>query len=327
MNIVYATSDMYSKPALVSIKSLLSNNENADEINIYYVENGLTLESKNKLIRLVNQYSRNITFIPMPPELNNVNGLLRTNSIVYSYCYFQDILPQNVELVLLLESDAIVTADLHEYFDLDIEQYYLAASDDFQSKWYKKKLGMRSDSVYFNSGIMLFNLKKWRTNNISEKITRIVQSKKSKFFYEVQDELNILLENKILVLPPRFNCTTSIMLFEYKDMLKYRQPSTICTKEEFIEARKNPIIVHFTKNVIIQSRPWIKGCEHPYNDYYISMRNDTELKNEPLWNESRGWISKVTHAVYNSKLKSILVPGLGLIHAVLYPTFFYRFSK
>lgn len=92
MDIVYATSDLYSKPAMISIKSLLVNNLGAECINIYYIENGLSDENKELLLQLVHQYNRNIYFIPMPEKLNEIGGLMRTNPIVYSYgdTYFYD---------------------------------------------------------------------------------------------------------------------------------------------------------------------------------------------------------------------------------------------
>ena len=327
MDIVYATSDLYSKPAMISIKSLLVNNLGAECINIYYIENGLSDENKELLLQLVHQYNRNIYFIPMPEKLNEIGGLMRTNPIVYSYCYFQDILPCTVNRVLLLEGDATVTADIQEYFELDIDPYYLAAADDFQSKWYKKLLRMNGKSVYFNSGIMLFNLKKWRENGITEKITQIIKKGKSKFFYEVQDELNVLFEGKILVLPPRFNATTSIFLFDYKNMLRYRWPSTRCSKEEFEQARNTPLIVHFTKNQIIQSRPWIEDCVHPYNDYYVNLKLDTFLKQEPLWKEKRGRISKWAYRIYQTPLRSLMAFGLGFVHSFFYPVIMYVKNK
>lgn len=327
MNIVFATSDLYSRPAAVTIKSLLVNNTNADEINIYYIENGLKEENRQILENLVHQYSRKISFIPMPFSMNEIGGLVRTNPVVYTYCYFQDILPDTVDKVLLLESDAIVVNSLSEYFDLNIDDYYLAAADDFQSKWYKKILGIRSSNPYFNSGIMLFNLKKWREDGISEKTTNLIKEGKSKFFYEVQDELNVLLENNILLLPPKFNATTAIFLFDYKDMLRYRWPSTKCSEIAYEEARTNPLVVHFTKNQIIQSRPWVEGCVHPYNEYYLKLRSETVLKDEPLWKESRSKASRIAYKIYTTKLRTVMAFGLGFIHAFLYPMFMYKKSE
>lgn len=81
MNIVFATSDLYSKPAHITLKSMLMKNQSEDEISIYYVENGLTEESKKRLTNLVDEYKRKIEFIPMPENLNSITGLLRTNAI------------------------------------------------------------------------------------------------------------------------------------------------------------------------------------------------------------------------------------------------------
>lgn len=327
MNIVYATSDLYSRPALISIKSLLANNIRANEINIYYVENGLSEQNKRLISELVSSYGRIIEFIKMPDYLKNIDGLMRTNPIVYSYCFFQDILPLKIEKVLLLEGDSIVVNDIQEYFDLPIDDYYLAATDDFQSKWYKRILGMKETSVYFNSGIMLFNLKKIRKDGITQKITNLIEGGKSKFFYEVQDEMNVLFENEILVLPPRFNATTSVFLFNYKNMIRYRQPSTCCTKNEFEEARNNPLVVHFTKNQIIQSRPWVVDCKHEYNEYYLNLKKETALKDEPLWYENRKLANKLAYCLYKSVFKSVMAWGLGYIHGVVYPISMYLRKK
>lgn len=325
MNIVFATSDLYSKPAHITIKSLCINNIEADELNIFYVENGLTDQSKNRLISLVEEYGRTIHFIPMPEDFKNITGLLRTNAIAYSYCYFQDILPESVDKVLLLEGDTIVVDSLESFYSMDIDNYYLAGTDDLQSKYCKEKLGLNKNSPYFNSGVMLLNLKKMRKDNITPRITEIIKSGKYKFLYEVQDEMNVLFEGKIKIIPPKYNCTTSILLFDYKDMIRYRRPSTCCSYEDFMEAKKNPVVVHFTKNQIIQARPWIKGCNHPFNNYYLHVKSQTVLKNEELWESDRKLTNKIVYFIYSKISKTLIASSLGIVHAYLYPKFLYKY--
>lgn len=325
INIVFATSDLYSKPAHITLKSMLMNNQAVEAIHVYYVGNGLTDESKERLTVLINEYGRDITFLAMPERLKEISGLLRTNAVAYSYCYFQDILPDNVDKVLLLEGDTIVVGDLTEFYRIDISDYFLAATDDLQSKYCKKKVGMKGNSPYFNSGVMLLNLKKMREEGFTNDITRIIKEGKSKFLYEVQDEMNVLLEGKVLIIPPKFNCTTALFLFNYKDMIRYRHPSTVCTKEEFDEAKRNPVVVHFTKNQIIQSRPWIEKCGHPYNDYYIKVKNATVLKNEPLWKSDRKKLNCIVNYVYTRVSKGLVARILGVVHSYLYPIFLYKY--
>lgn len=325
MDIVFATTDLYSRPALVTIQTLLMNNTNVDELNIYYVENGVSDENQEMISALVKNYGRNIVFIPMPKEYLKIEGLMRTNPIVYSYCFFQDILPQSVEKVLLLEADSIVTNDLTGLYSIDIDSYYLGAVDDLQSKWYKRKLGMKEDSAYFNCGIMLLNLRKWREDGITEKITKIIEMGNSKFFYEAQDELNVLMEGQVKILPPMFNCTTAIFLFDYKTMLKYRKPSTTCSEQDFEEGKKNPVIVHFTKNQIIQPRPWVEHCSHPYKEYYEKAKAETQLASEELWKSNRSIMNRMIHFVYSRISKEMTARLLGSIHAFWYPMLLYRF--
>ena len=325
MNIVFATSDLYSKPAHITLKSMLMNNVNVDDITVYYVMNGLTDESRKRLRELVIEYDRSIEFIEMPEWLNSISGLMRTNAIAYTYCFFQNILPQSVDKILLLEGDTIVTDDLTEFYSIDITDYYLAAADDMQSKWCKEKVGIKATSPYFNSGVMLMNLKKMREDNITEKIIELIKCGTAKFLYEVQDEMNVLLEGKVKIIPPKFNCTTSIFAFDYENMKRYRKPTTYCSKEEFEEAKEHPIVVHFTKNQIIQSRPWIEGCEHPYKDYYLEVKRNTVLANEPLWKSDRKKTNKIVNFIYSKLSKRFVAVSLGYVHSYLYPVFLYRY--
>ncbi|MCD7824755.1 MAG: glycosyltransferase family 8 protein [Clostridiaceae bacterium] len=325
MDIVLATSDVYSKPALVTLKSVFINNRNVDVLNIHYVGNGLTENNKNLLIGLTEEYGRKIFFYEIPKECENIGGLLRTNPIVYSYCYFQDILPVSVNKVLLLEGDTIVVKDLTEMFNTDISEFYLAATDDLQSKYCKRRVGINEHSAYFNSGVMLINLKKMREDNFSEKITPLIKSGKAKFMYEVQDELNVMLENQVKILSPKYNCTTAIFLFKYKDMLSYRRPSTCCSEKEFEEAKKDPVIVHFTRNQIIQSRPWMEECNHPYREYYMKMREGTAAENEPLWKTDRNWKNRFAFWVYSKVSKKLVAVTLGVVRAFLYPLVLYKY--
>lgn len=325
MNIVFATSDLYSKPAHITLKSLFVNNESVDDITVFYIENGLTEESKDRLKKLTDEHNRKIVFIPMPEWLNSISGFIRTNVIAYTYCYFQDILPKNVERVLLLEGDTIVTDDLSEFYNMDIDDYYLAATDDLQSKWCKKKVGIHPSSVYFNSGVMLINLKKMREDNITKKITALIRSGKAKFLYEVQDEMNVLLEGKVKIIPPKYNCTTSIFLFDYKNMKRYRHPTTLCDAGDFEEAKKHPVVVHFTKNQIIQSRPWMEECTHPYKEYYLKIKEKTILADEPLWKSDRKKSNKIVHFIYSNISKTLVASTLGIIHSYFYPVVLYKF--
>ncbi len=325
MNVVFASSDLYSRLALVTVKSLLMNNTEAAGINIYYIGYQVSEENQQCLKDLVAEYNRKIVFIPFPSVLDSFSGSNRNGQTVFSYCFFQDILPLDVDKVLLLEGDTIVTGSLAEFYETDLSDYYIAASDDLQSKWYKRKLGMPDDSPYVNCGVVLYNLKKWREDNLTEKITRVLHSGEHMFFYDVQDVINYTVEGGIKVFPPKFNCTTAIFLFDYKNMLRYRHPTNPCTEEEFKEGQNNPVVVHFTKNQVIQPRPWIEYCDHPYREHYMQIREQTVIKDDPLWKYNRENLNKGAYIMYTRMSKGLTASVLGIVHSYLYPVFLYRF--
>lgn len=323
MNIVIASSDLYSKLAVTTLKSLFIQNRDVDEIVIYYIGDQLSDESRDNLTRLTDEYGREIIFIPMPEHFGKLAGSNRNGQTVFCYCYFQELLP--VDKVLLLEGDQIITGSLTELYGTDITDYYIAAADDLQSHVYKKKIGMKASSPYVNCGMILYNLKKWREDNLTRKITDVLYSDRHMFFYDVQDVINYTVEGGVKVLPPKFNCTTAVFLFDYKDMIRYRRPSTKCTKVEYEEGKKNPVIVHFTKNQIIQPRPWVEDCYHPYKKYYMDVRNQTVMKGEKLWKYNPGKLNKFANFLYMRGPKSLMALLFGIVHAYLYPAFLYKF--
>ena len=56
MNVVYSSSDSYAPIAGVSICSLLKNNTDADEINIYMIDNNISAENKQRFENTYNSY-------------------------------------------------------------------------------------------------------------------------------------------------------------------------------------------------------------------------------------------------------------------------------
>jgi hypothetical protein len=48
-------------------------------------------------------------------------------------------------------------------------------------------------------------------------------------------------------------------------------------EEQVLAARKDPIILHFT-----DSKPWIKGCDHPFKEEFFKYQKETEWAESPL---------------------------------------------
>ena len=63
MNIVYSSSDAYSELAAVSIVSVMENTRDADEINFYVIDKGISEKHKQDMLSMTNSYGRQLVFL------------------------------------------------------------------------------------------------------------------------------------------------------------------------------------------------------------------------------------------------------------------------
>lgn len=120
------------------------------------------------------------------------------------------IILKDIERVLYIDSDMIVLGSLKEFFDSDMEGYYIGGVNDLNiSKSHRNKLGIGYNTNYFNGGLILFNTKKYNEDNIPQKIEEYVNTHEKIFFLE-QDILNYLLKDKIKYFSENYNFTSAI---------------------------------------------------------------------------------------------------------------------
>ncbi len=97
--------------------------------------------------------------------------------------------------VLYLDSDTIVNAKLDDLFTLDLQDYAIAAVQDFdQSGWL----------TTFNSGVMVIDAKKWRENRLTQSLLELT-AKHHEHVYGDQGILNMYFGDQWLHLDKEYN--------------------------------------------------------------------------------------------------------------------------
>ena len=141
MNVAYHSSNSYCPVLGTSIVSLLENNKSFDSIRIFVIEEKISEQNKDKLKAMVDSYGREIVFIPMP-DVNKTQNLglkaVRSDWIFNSYCrlFLDQILPEDVDRVLYLDSDVLILGDLQELWNIDLEGKCVAGVIDCLSEKY-----------------------------------------------------------------------------------------------------------------------------------------------------------------------------------------------
>lgn len=83
---------------------------------------------------------------------------------------FADILPLP-DKILYLDADVIFNGDIHNLYEINVDDYEYAAARDFYGR-------MFVHPNYINAGVMLFNLKKIRETKLLEKARKLIQTKR-----------------------------------------------------------------------------------------------------------------------------------------------------
>ena len=170
---------------------------------------------------------------------------------------FADQIEDLPDKILYLDCDILFNGNVIELFDTNITNYEVAVVLDRYGRFF-------INSKYFNSGMILMNLKKIKETNLLERVRDMCLKKKMSF--PDQTALNKLCKNK-LYLPRRFN--------------------------EQGKLKPNTIVQHFSKRIkwfpipkTINIKPWQisevqkKYKINAYNDIfkeYLQIKNDSNL--------------------------------------------------
>lgn len=328
MYVIYHSSNTFAEVTCVSIVSLFENNKDVQEINILYIERNMTNESKNRLYSLAEKYGRNIIFMKMPNWSEKIGVKLSTSKkgwlgFGYNRLFVTELLPKTIDRVLYLDSDTIIESSLKELLEINLDNYYIAGVDDCLSKSYKKVVGIGEEGVYCNAGVLLINLKKWREDNIKDKLIECVIKNNGYFIFNEQSILNMVFCGKIYVLPLKYNISTLIYAFEYNELIKLRKPQKYSYDiEEFYTARKKPCIIHYTGCFLIGKRPWIINSDHPYCQVYNFYRKLTPWSEEKYMLDNRDLRFKFYTFVCKLLPRKIMINIVSFLYTELRKDFF-----
>lgn len=201
-----------------------------------------------------------------------------------------DLLPESVERVLFLDPDLLVLDDIGKIWETDLGGNYAGAVVDQAIPCASSPRGLNGggladipdDAPYFNGGVLLIDLDRWRGDDIAGQARRYLERCTVDFFH--QEALNVVLWNKWMQLDQRWNLIASLTARPYS-----------MNGARVIE---NPGIVHFAGKF----KPWRIRVGGPFaSAYYDALANLGE--NAPTSNTLETLLS-----IYDRYLRDFLYP-------------------
>lgn len=300
LDVLYQFNEKYAPYAGVSMTSLLENNKQMEKIRIFILGENLSPDSITRFERMADTYGCEICFISIDDMIEQMKRMglssYRGSYAANMRLFLADVLDDSVDRLLYLDADTIVLENLHELLSLDLGTYPLAMAFDSVISNMRKNIGFSAQEDYYNSGVILFQMHKWKEQDLSGQIAAYVKKEKPNFSSPDQDLLNIVCKNRIYRLPPQFNLQPMHLVFRTNDYWKYYLRASYYEKAEIEYARENPVILHFFR--FMGEFPWHKGNVHPDNDVFDEYMQISEWSDYMKQPSDANYIMKIEKFLY-----------------------------
>lgn len=264
INIIFSSDDNYAQHTAVAMASILLNTSSPAKVRFFIIDDGITDDKKCKIKNTVERLQSAVEFITVK-NTQLMQGFV--SGEISRACYFRidipNILPADIQKVIYLDCDLLLYDDIQILWNIDIENYPIAAVCDYgimASKRLRRQkaecIGLPYQADYFNSGVLVMNLDEWRKSDYSSKVICVVQN--NRFPNHDQDALNKVFMNNWYVLPLRWNVIPPVFNLFIK-ILKNK-----FMRENAIIAKKNPAIFHYAGGY----KAWEYKLYQGFNDQY-----------------------------------------------------------
>jgi len=206
MNIIYATNDRYVHLTAVSIKSLLVHNPKS-KIYVMYVN--LKKNNIKKLLSITEAHNIKLELVQVSSnEVANLPNLSYFSFEAYLRLFITNYM--NFDKALYIDGDTLIRNSLKQFYETDIDDHYLGARTSSKSVINRKIKSLDlKNGKYFNSGVLLLNLKLIKEHKIFQKCLNFIQMNPHLIELPDQDALNKIIDGKYLEIDYVYNDSRS----------------------------------------------------------------------------------------------------------------------
>lgn len=300
--ITCATDAHYVTPLAVMLRSVLTNLSGDRTAAIYILDGGVDQESRDKLSQGLPSGQATVEWIPANPEAYSGAPLWgRMPVSTYYKLAVADTVPADVHKAIWLDCDLVVRGDIARLWDVDLGGNYIRAAQDSIVPLVSspcgiaahETLGIPANAKYFNAGVMLVDLDRWRADKISQRVLDYLRRFGDSVFFWDQEGLNAVLAGKWGEIDPRWNCNASV-----PPPRRVNRNAAAITQTE---ANESPWIIHWAGNL----KPWRYPGRDPEKLLYFEYLDKTAWAG---WRPRRTIVSKLIERYEVSGLRARVYP-------------------
>ncbi|MDM8568416.1 glycosyltransferase family 8 protein [Thiotrichales bacterium HSG1] len=212
VNLVLASNEAGAYGLVVTVRSVLEHC--SCKCNVYILSSKIPKKIQDQLKESWNtDVTGQIQFIEVNPKIvKNFRVILHLrHKETYLRLFLGDLLPPELERCIYLDIDLLVTDDICQFNQADLQGNWIGAmldvsAPDPQAQEARHKLlALQHPEKYFNGGVLLVDLTAWREHKITEKSVIYAKDNYDNLSAADQDVLNAILQGKWLQLEQRWN--------------------------------------------------------------------------------------------------------------------------
>ena len=214
--LAYGIDSNYPLPLAVSLRSVLEH-WRGGPLDVFVVESGVSDNDKARVeASLPETEGLRLRWIPVnQDEVQGLSAGLHFSSANYFRLLLPNLLP-GLDRVLYLDADTIALADVSRLLALFDDRFDAQACQDYTGTISNPLIrlpnhaafGLPADALYFNTGVLLMNLRAWRERGIADEVRALGRRNPETTFLADQTPINIVLQGRIGMLPPEWNAQT-----------------------------------------------------------------------------------------------------------------------
>ena len=210
--VFFAADENYLPYLTVALASLKENADKRYDYAIYILNAGVTDEAKEKVKKYEEEWL-SVTFVDVSKEMEAVKNSLQIRDYYTGATYYRifiaEMFPQ-YEKAVYIDSDVVLLGDISELYETPLGDALVGAVADEavasveQFRLYTKEVLGIDAKEYFNAGVLVMNLKKFRESNFYAAFCQLLKTYKFSVAQD-QDYLNVLCAGQVVFVDGEWN--------------------------------------------------------------------------------------------------------------------------
>ena len=264
VHIVLATDRRCVLGCAVSMQSIMDSTDPSVPLHFHLIFNqDVAAPHRKALERTVREARRpaEISVADFDPEpLRHLTRSKLITHTAYALCQLEVLLPPEVVRCIVVDCDVVVQRDLLELWNTDLGGHTVGAvlnGDAQDCAQHQERLGL-SEARYFNSGVLLVDLDRWRALRVGPRALEVAERIGPRLILHDQDALNHALQGDWIGIPGHWN--RWVILPDLR--------------------RDDSAVFHYMG----APKPWHADYDRPFPDHFFHHLDRTPFRGWRPWN-------------------------------------------